>query len=98
MLNCRQVTRLVSQSMDEQLPWYRRLAVRVHLLYCVWCRRYASQVLFLRKAARELAPQPNDKTCVGPQTMVIRPINSRSGEPSTRGARAPRGLGLPRGR
>lgn len=62
MLNCRQVTRLVSQSMDEQLPWYRRLAVRVHLLYCVWCRRYASQVQFLRKAARELAPQPDDKT------------------------------------
>jgi hypothetical protein len=57
MLNCRDVTRLISQSMDAQLPWHRRLAVRVHLLYCVWCRRYASQLQFLRKAARELPPE-----------------------------------------
>lgn len=55
MLNCRQVTRLVSQSMDARLPWHQRLAVRFHLLYCVWCRRYAAQLRFLRKAARGLA-------------------------------------------
>jgi hypothetical protein len=55
MLNCRQITRLVSQSMDAKLLWHQRLAVRVHLLYCSWCRRYASQIRFLRKATRELA-------------------------------------------
>ena len=55
MLNCRQVTRLVSQSMDARLPWYQRFAVRLHLLYCVWCRRYAAQVQFLRKAGKGLA-------------------------------------------
>jgi hypothetical protein len=54
MLNCRQITRLVSQSMDVKLPWYQRLAIRVHLLYCVWCRRYSNQVQFLRKATIEL--------------------------------------------
>jgi len=54
MLNCRQVTRLVSQSMDARLPWHQRLAVRFHLLYCVWCRRYATHIQFLRKAARGL--------------------------------------------
>ena len=55
MLNCRQVTRLVSQSMDARLPWHQRLAVRFHLLYCVWCRRYTAQIQFLRKAAKGLA-------------------------------------------
>ena len=55
MLNCRQVTRLVSQSMDARLPWHQRLAVRIHLLYCVWCRRYAAQIQYLRKAAKGLA-------------------------------------------
>ncbi len=59
MLNCRQITRLVSQSMDTRLPWYQRLAVRIHLLYCVWCRRYAAQVRFLRKAARKLTAEGN---------------------------------------
>jgi len=54
MLNCRQVTRLVSKSMDGRLRWHQRLAVRIHFLYCVWCRRYAGQIQLLRKAARGL--------------------------------------------
>ena len=54
MMNCRQATRLVSQGMDTKLPWHQRLAVRIHLLYCVWCRRYASQLQILRKAAKQL--------------------------------------------
>jgi hypothetical protein len=55
MLNCRQVTRLLSRSMDAKLPWQQRLALRIHLLYCVWCRRYADQILFLRKATGNFA-------------------------------------------
>jgi hypothetical protein len=54
MLNCRQATRIISQSMDCKVPWHRRLAMRVHLLYCVWCRRYAAQLQILRKAAKGL--------------------------------------------
>ena len=55
MLNCRHVTRLVSKSMDAKLRWYQRVAIRVHLLYCVWCRRYAAQIRFLRKATKAMA-------------------------------------------
>lgn len=54
MLNCRQVTRLISQSLDVRLPWYQRLGIRLHLVYCIWCRRYAAQLQWLRKAARQL--------------------------------------------
>ena len=57
MLNCRQVTRLVSQSMDTKLRWYQWLGMRIHLLYCVWCRRYASQIRFLHKACDQLDPE-----------------------------------------
>jgi hypothetical protein len=57
MLNCREVTRLVSQSMEARLAWHQRVGVRLHLLYCVWCRRYASQVQFLRKAAKGLVTE-----------------------------------------
>ena len=54
MLNCRQVSRLVSQSMDTRLRWYQWLGMRFHLLYCVWCRRYASQIRILQKACSHL--------------------------------------------
>jgi hypothetical protein len=43
--------------MDAKLPWPRRLGIRLHLLYCVWCRRYAAQLQFLRRASRALAAQ-----------------------------------------
>lgn len=45
--------------MDASLPWHQRLAIRLHLVYCVWCRRYAAQIKFLRKAGRELADGTN---------------------------------------
>jgi hypothetical protein len=54
MINCREATRLISQAMDSTLPWHRRVAIKLHLLYCVWCRRYAAQLQILRKAAKQL--------------------------------------------
>jgi len=66
MLNCRQATRLISQSLDAKLPWHRRLAMKVHLLYCVWCRRYAAQLKFLRRATREL---PSEAVDAAPQKL-----------------------------
>jgi len=62
MINCRQATRLISQSMDAKLPWSRRLAMKVHLLYCVWCRRYAAQLKVLRRAAQQLPNPEADPT------------------------------------
>jgi hypothetical protein len=43
--------------MDAGLPWHQRLAVRIHLIYCVWCRRYAAQIQFLRKASKGQAAE-----------------------------------------
>jgi hypothetical protein len=43
--------------MDAKPRWHRRLAIRFHLLYCVWCRRYADQLQFLRRASRGLAAE-----------------------------------------
>jgi len=43
--------------MDAKLPWHLRLAVRIHLLYCVWCRRYTTQLHFLRRAGKGLATE-----------------------------------------
>lgn len=51
-LKCEQSTRLVSQSLDGQLGWSERWAVRLHALCCRPCRRYKRQILFLRQALR----------------------------------------------
>lgn len=54
MLSCKDVTHLVSQSQDRRLSGLERWSVRVHLLYCLGCRRFARHVEFLRQAMRRL--------------------------------------------
>jgi len=44
--------------MDAKLSRWQRLGVRIHLLYCVWCRRYAAQLRFMRRAASQLPNPP----------------------------------------
>ena len=51
MLSCKDVSRLVSESLDRKLPFMQRLRVRVHLLLCGVCSRFRKQMLFLKDAA-----------------------------------------------
>lgn len=52
--SCRRVSELSSKRLDAPLSWGERFAVRVHLLYCTGCRRFAAQVEDLRRLAKRL--------------------------------------------
>ena len=54
MLSCKDVTRLISQSMDASLPFGKRIGVRFHLLICTFCARYRQQLLLIRETVRRL--------------------------------------------
>jgi hypothetical protein len=54
MLSCRDVTQLISESMDTSLPLGKRMGVRLHLLMCRFCARYERQLLLIRKTVRRL--------------------------------------------
>jgi len=47
MQNCQQIVDLVSQEIDRKLPWKVHLEVKMHLLMCKNCHRYAKQVKFM---------------------------------------------------
>ncbi len=55
MLSCRDVTQLISRSMDTSLPLGSRIGVRIHLLICRFCARYERQLLLIRESVRRLA-------------------------------------------
>ena len=55
MLSCKDVTRLISESMDRSLPLGKRVGVRLHLLICNFCSRYERQLLLIRETVRRLA-------------------------------------------
>ena len=53
MLSCKEVTRLISESMDCQLPFGQRIAVRMHLFMCKFCSRYRRHMVLIRDAMRQ---------------------------------------------
>jgi hypothetical protein len=50
LITCREATRLVLEGEDRQLAWGERLALRIHLLACKVCPRFARQVHLMRSA------------------------------------------------
>jgi hypothetical protein len=52
MFNCKEITRMVSGSLDRALPIYQRMGIRIHLMMCKFCTRYRRQLLILSEAIR----------------------------------------------
>jgi len=56
-LNCREASRLLSQSLDRELTAEERKLLEHHLSLCTACRNFRIQVGFLRGAARRYGPE-----------------------------------------
>ena len=49
MLRCKDIAKLLSDSLEKKLPWRQRVEIRLHLMICYVCRRYWKQLRFLHK-------------------------------------------------
>ena len=47
MLSCKEATRLVSEGLDRELPFWRRMSLRLHVAMCRGCSRYTRQITTL---------------------------------------------------
>ena len=54
MLNCKQTSQLLSKSLDQPLTLREKLSLRLHMLLCGACSRFARQLRFLREAVEAL--------------------------------------------
>lgn len=61
MLNCKSVTRLVSEAQERPLNAREAIGLKVHLMMCSGCRNYSQQIAFLRQAMRAFAQGENEK-------------------------------------
>ena len=57
---CREVVRILSQSMDSKLSLTMRIELRLHYLICAWCQRYEKQLHALRKFASSVPNHVDD--------------------------------------
>jgi hypothetical protein len=61
-LNCKQTSQLVSQSLDRRLTLRERLAVRLHLLICDYCKRFQRQLLAMRAGLKRMSESIENDT------------------------------------
>ncbi len=54
MLTCKETAKAVAHDELRTAPRWRRHALRLHLLMCPHCRRYAAQIRAIGTAARSL--------------------------------------------
>ena len=54
--SCKEAARLQSEAIARKLSLFERVGLRLHLFLCTWCRRYRSQLKFLRSASEQCEP------------------------------------------
>jgi predicted anti-sigma-YlaC factor YlaD len=54
MMNCRQVSELLSKDALRDAPLWTRLGVKAHLAMCRHCTRFARQLATIRVVVRDL--------------------------------------------
>jgi len=69
---CKEVTRIASEAMEQNISLRRRIEFKPHLLICSWCRRYVQQL----QTMREVSHQHTAKM----ETSAAKPAAQLSGE------------------
>jgi Putative zinc-finger len=63
MLDCKQASQLISQSLDRPLTIWERFALKLHLLICEYCKQFSQHLQTLRVALKQMTSSiENDNT------------------------------------
>ena len=63
MLSCKQSSQLISQSLDRPLTMRERVALKLHLFVCKYCKRFSQHMQCLRVAIKKMTHSiENDNT------------------------------------
>jgi len=60
MLNCKTVTKLLSEAQDRKLTLREKLLLKMHFVPCSACQEYASQMQTIRQIARAYTKGMNE--------------------------------------
>lgn len=60
MFSCKEVTQMVSKSLDQAMPYHHQIFIRLHLLMCKFCYRFRKQLLVIREKSRFQEIHPED--------------------------------------
>lgn len=72
MLNCRDATKLISESLDRKTTFVEKISLWLHTVLCGFCRRFRTNMIAIQKMVR--------KHDVNPEQSKINPNDSLSDE------------------
>ena len=52
MLTCKQVSKALAETDYQELPFFKRMMLRLHVTICVICKKYNSDVMLFQDMAR----------------------------------------------
>ena len=73
MPNCKEVSRLVSESMETEIPLRKRIGLWIHLRMCRLCKGFAAQLRVIQTAAKQHGESESDTSLAD----VVLPDESR---------------------
>ncbi|MCC7338757.1 MAG: hypothetical protein IT422_26995 [Pirellulaceae bacterium] len=74
MLNCKDMTKVISDSLDRKITLRQRLELWMHIMMCGLCRRFRSNALAIRKKVRETSARPSEKVAASePEAAPLSP-------------------------
>ncbi|GAB4378265.1 MAG: hypothetical protein Kow0042_26750 [Calditrichia bacterium] len=77
---CQVVTEKVSESLEHPLPLGERLRVKMHLLFCKFCRRYEKQLLALQQILEKSSPPVEEKLPEDSRERIKRALREKAGD------------------
>jgi anti-sigma factor ChrR (cupin superfamily) len=85
MLACNEVSRAIAGGVRHE-GWRRRAAIRLHLLMCDQCRRFAAELTAINRAVRALPAQPTEPSVAEQAERVLQrlPANPDATRPPDR--------------
>jgi hypothetical protein len=60
MLDCKQASQIISQSLDRPLTMRERFALKLHLLICKYCKQFSQQLHTLRVTIKQMTASVED--------------------------------------
>jgi Putative zinc-finger len=76
MLDCKQTSQLISQSLDRTLTLRERFALQLHLFVCKYCKQFSQHLQTLRVALKQMTNSiENDNTIEMPSVAKKRIID-----------------------
>lgn len=69
---CEIITQKVSESLDRKLSVRERAQVRIHLMYCKFCKRYQVQLLAIHNALQQKRKKDETVSAAGNLSAAAR--------------------------